>query len=58
MQGEERLSQEPLSYCAGLGANVQVGGAKTVEVSRHLPSNILQKEHEDDTTTERSATDS
>src|SRR5207248_7754059 len=27
-QGEERLSQEPLSHCAGVGASVQVGGVK------------------------------
>jgi hypothetical protein len=30
-----------MSHCAGLGASVQVGGAKTVEVSGHLPAKTL-----------------
>jgi hypothetical protein len=33
----KRFLQETLPLCAGLGASVQVGGAKTVEVSGHLP---------------------
>src|SRR5258708_20201986 len=39
------FSRKRMSHCAGLGASVQVGGAKTVEVSGHLPTSRPHERH-------------